>query len=329
MTARLRVIGAADVRRALEYPDCVVAVEQAMRALSTGGAVLPLRQVMPLPSGRGMFGMMPGSLADPECYGIKLLSLFPGNPAHGHSSHLGLHLLFEPEHGRPVALIEASALTAIRTAAASVVATRALARADSSTLAILGTGEQARAHLECFQSVRPFDRVVVWGRRSEAATALAARAHELGCDSVSVAGSVGEAVAGADVVCTLTAASSAILRSADLRPGVHLCLVGSSVAATREVDDQCVARARFFVDQRAAAMEQAGELLGAIAAGAVSRDHVLGEIGEVLSGAVAGRIDDTDVTLYKSLGVAAQDLAAATLVLGRAESLGLGTTVEL
>ena len=329
MTARLRVIGAADVRRALEYPDCVVAVERAMRALSTGGAVLPLRQVMPLPSGRGMFGMMPGSLADPDCYGIKLLSLFPDNPAHGHSSHLGLHVLFEPRHGRPVALIEASALTAIRTAAASVVATRALARPDSSTLAIIGTGEQARAHLECFQAVRPFDRVVVWGRRAEAAAALAARARELGVGSASAAGNVAEAVAGADVVCTLTAAKSAILRGADLRPGVHLCLVGSSVASSREVDDPCVARSRYYVDQRAAAMEHAGELLGAIAAGVVGRDHVIGEIGEVLSGGVAGRRHDDDVTLYKSLGVAAQDLAAAMLVLSRAEALGLGTTVDL
>ena len=329
MIGRLRVIGAADVRRALTYQDCVAAVERAMRSVSEGRAVLPLRQVMPLPSGRGLFGMMPGSLADPECYGIKLLSLFPGNPAHGHSSHLGLHVLFEPEHGRPVALIEASALTAIRTAAASVVATRALARPDSSVLAILGSGEQARAHLECFQAVRPFDRVVVWGRRAEAAVALVTRARELGAGTASVAGSVAEAVADADVVCTLTAAKSAILRGADLRPGVHLCLVGSSVASCREVDDQCVARSRFYVDQRAAAMDQAGELLGAIAAGVVSREHVLGEIGEVLSGAVAGRTDAAAVTLYKSLGVAAQDLAAASLLLSRAEALGLGTTVEL
>ena len=329
MRLALRVIGAADVRRALTYPDCVTAVESAMRTLSDGGAVMPLRQVMPLPSGRGALGTMPGSLADPECFGVKLLSLFPDNPSRGHSSHIGLHVLCEPEHGRPVAVIEASSLTAIRTAAASVVATRALSRPGSSVLAILGTGEQARAHLECFQSVRPFDRVVVWGRRDEAATAIADRARELGVASVRVADSVRDAVTDADVVCTLTASTTAILRGADLRPGIHLCLVGASVASRREVDDDCVVRSRCYVDHRAAAMAQAGELLGAIAAGVIGPEHVLGEIGEVLSGRVAGRVDDSDVTLYKSLGVAAQDLAAASLVLRRAEALGLGTTVEL
>ena len=329
MSGAIRVIGGADVRRALTYPDCVAAVDRAMRTLSAGGAVLPLRQVMPLPSGRGAFGTMPGALADPECFGIKILSLFPDNPSQGHSSHLGLHVLCEPCNGRPVALIEASALTAIRTAAASVVATRALARPGSDVLAIVGTGEQAHAHLECFHAVRPFGRVVVWGRRMDAAEALAERARELGVASVAVAASVGEAMAEADVVCTLTAAKDPILHGGDLRPGVHVCLVGSSIASRREADDACVARSRYYVDHRPAAMEQAGELLGAIAAGIVGRDHVLGEIGEVLSGAVAGRVDDADVTIYKSLGVAAQDLAAASVVLQRAEALGLGTTVEL
>ena len=328
MSAGLRVIGAADVRRALTYPDCVAAVERAMRAVSAGDAVLPMRQVMPLPSGRGALGTMPGSLTEPECFGVKILGLFPGNPAHGLSSHLGLHVLCEPRHGRPVALIEASSLTAIRTAAASLVATRALARPDASVLAILGTGEQALAHLECFHAVRPFDRVTVWGRRAGAAAVLATRARELGIRSADVADSVGAAVAEADVVCTLTASKTAILSGVDLRPGTHLCVVGSSVASCREVDDECVARSRFFVDHRAAAMEQAGELLGAMAAGVVGRDHVLGEIGEVLSGRIAGRTDDADVTLYKSLGVAAQDLAAASLALRRAEALGLGTLVE-
>lgn len=328
MSAGLRVIGATDLRRALTYPDCVAAIERAMRAVSAGAAVQPMRQVMPLPSRRGALGTMPGSLAEPECFGVKVLSLFPDNPALGHSSHLGLHVLCEPRHGRPVALIEASSLTAIRTAAASVVATRALARPGASVLAILGTGEQAYSHLECFHAVRPFERVTIWGRRAEAAAALATRARELGIDSVDVADSVGDAVAGADVVCTLTASRTAILRGADLRLGTHLCVVGSSVASCREVDDDCVARSRFFVDHRAAAMEQAGELLGAIAAGVVGRDHVLGEIGEVLSGAVAGRVTDADVTIYKSLGVAAQDLAAASLALSRAEALGLGTVVE-
>ncbi|MFO1394295.1 MAG: ornithine cyclodeaminase family protein [Steroidobacteraceae bacterium] len=325
----LRVIRGEDVRRLLGWAECVDAVAAAMIEVSRGGAVMPLRQVMPVPSAGGLFGTMPGCLSEPSAFGIKLLSLMPGNPAAGYSSHLGLYVLFEPEHGRPVAVMEASALTAIRTAAASVVATRALARPGVSTLAILGTGEEARAHLECWTAVRPFERVIVWGRRIEAARELAAHARRIGVPSVEVADSTSAAVRTADVVCTVTAARTAILNGADVRPGTHLCLVGASVASAREVDDECVARARYFVDSRASAMAQAGELLDAIAASVVTEDHVAGEIGEVLGGAIAGRRSDEEVTIYKSLGVAAQDIAAATIVHRRAVELGVGSIVAI
>lgn len=241
----LRVIRGADVRRLLGWQECVDAVEAAMVQVSRGGAVMPLRQAMPVPSMDGRLGLMPGCLPEPAAFGVKLLSLVPGNPAAGYSSHLGLYVLFEPRHGRPVAVMEASALTAIRTAAASVVSIRALARRDAATLAILGTGEEARSHLECCAAVRPFGRVIVWGRRAEAAEALAGHARSIGVPRVEVAGSAAAAVEAADVVCTVTASPTAIVRGADVRPGTHLCLVGASVATSREVDDECVARARF------------------------------------------------------------------------------------
>jgi ornithine cyclodeaminase len=272
---------------------------------------------------------MPGYLGDPECFGIKLLSLFPGNPKVGLSSHVGLYVLYESAHGCPVAIMEASALTAIRTAAASVVATRALARSGSSTLAVIGTGEEARSHVDAFQAVRPFERVIVWGRNSSATRELAAYALAAGCAHVDIADSVADAASEADVICTVTGSPNALLFGRDIRGGTHLCLVGASVPTSREVDDELVAMSRYFVDYRASALAQAGELRDAIAAGSVTESHLLGEIGDVLNGKVAGRLADDDVTVYKSLGVAAQDLASALVVYRHALERGLGTTAEL
>jgi len=325
----LRVISAREVRELLPFDACVAAVQQAMRGVSAGNVLMPLRQFMSLPSGDGRLAWMPGYLGEPECFGIKLLSLFPGNPKVGLSSHVGLYVLYESAHGRPIAIMEASALTAIRTAAASVVATRALARADSRTLAVIGTGEEARSHIDAFQAVRPFERVIVWGRREEAAHALAEYARRAGCAQVEVAASVGAAVAEADVICTVTGSSTALLSGRDVRKGTHLCLVGASIPTSREVDDDLVAMSRYFVDYRGSAMAQAGELLDAIKAGRVTESHIVGEIGEVLGGAVAGRLAADDVTVYKSLGVAAQDLVSALVVYRHALERGLGTAAEL
>lgn len=325
----LRVISGAEVRELLTYPDCVRVVEAAMRAASAGHALLPLRQFMAVPGVEGRLAWMPGFLGEPACFGIKLLSLYPGNPAVGLSSHVGLYVLYEHGHGRPLAILEASALTAVRTAAASVVATQALARRDARTLAIVGTGEEARTHLEAFQAVRPFGRVIVWGRDAAKAAALAARARALGAAQVEVATSVREAAAQADVLCTVTSAPTPLLSGDDLHPGMHLCLVGSSIPQTREVDEEVVARARFYVDYRESARAQAGELLHAIRAGRVTEAHVLGEIGEVLAGRVAGRRNDEEITVYKSLGIAAQDLAAAMFVYQRALERQAGTVAPL
>jgi ornithine cyclodeaminase len=300
-----------------------------MRGVSAGRALMPLRQFMPLPAVDGKLAWMPGALEEPECFGIKLLSLFPGNPKAGLSSHVGLYVLYESAHGRPLAIMEASALTAVRTAAASVVATQALARKDAKTLAIIGTGEEARSHVDAFHAVRPFERLLIWGRRDEAATELAAYARRAGCTQVEVVGSVRAATAEAEVICTVTGSPTALLFGRDVRKGTHLNLVGASIPSSREVDDDLVAMSRYFVDYRGSAMAQAGELLDAIKAGRITAAHIRGEIGDVLSGAATGRVSDDDVTVYKSLGVAAQDLVSALVVYRRALERGLGTRATL
>lgn len=325
----VRVISGRELRQLLPFEACVEAIGNAMRSVSAGRALMPLRQFMPLPTGDGKLAWMPGALQEPACFGIKLLSLFPANPQVGLSSHVGLYVLYESAHGRPLAIMEASALTAIRTAAASVVATQALARPGSKTLAIIGTGEEARSHIDAFQAVRPFERVIVWGRRGEAATELASHARRAGCADVEVAATVAAAAAEADVICTVTGSPTALLFGRDLRPGTHLNLVGASIPASREVDDDLVAMARYFVDYRGSAMAQAGELLDAIKAGRVTAAHIQGEIGDVLTGSVPGRTNADEITVYKSLGVAAQDLAGALLVYRNALERGLGVRATL
>lgn len=323
----IRVLSAKDIHDLLTYDRCIAAVEQAMSETSAGRVTLPLRQVMPVPGDRGRLGMMPGAFAADSSFGIKLISLYPDNPAFGLSSHLGLYLLFEAEHGRPRAILEAGALTAVRTASASAVATRHLARRDARRLAIIGTGEEAETHLAAIPRVRDIAEVVVWGRSADKAAAFVARHRDR--INIRAAATLEEAVRGADIVCTVTAARTPILFGAMLEPGQHVNLVGASTAATAEADGEVVRRSRFFVDSRQSAMAEAGELLAAIRDGIVDEGHIQAEIGEVISGARPGRRGDDEITVYKSLGIAPQDLAAAGEVLRRAEAEGRGQMVEI
>lgn len=321
------MLGAKDVRELLTPAECIEAVAEVMVEVSRGAAHLPLRNLMRLPNGRGALGIMPGAIAQPERFGIKLISLFPGNAGTGRSSHMGLYALYESQHGEPLAILEAGSITAIRTAAASAVATRALARRDARVLGILGTGEEAEAHVQAFAALQRFDAVWIWGRNPQKADALIRHLSQSGYSGLRRADSIDEVCARADVICTVTSASEPVLFGRQVRPGTHLCLVGSSTADYREVDDECVARGRFFVDFRGSALAQAGELLHAMAAGLVTEAHISAEIGEVLAGGKPGRTSDAEITIYKSLGIAAQDLVAASLVHRKALVAGRGTTV--
>ena len=324
----IRILRARDVRRFLPMSECISLMERTMIDVSAGRSLVPLRSIMVMPGDRGMLGNMPGYLAEPECFGVKLVSLIPGNHPPLHSSHLGLVLLFEPDHGRPVALLDGAEITAIRTAAASGLATRWLARTGAGDLALLGAGEQAQSHLEAMLCVRPLRRVRVWARdRLKARFFAEAEGARHGLE-IDVCESVEAAVRGADIVCTLTNAREPILKGAWLTPGAHVNLVGSSVATAAEIDTPAVVRSRFFVDCRNSTVHEGGEYLRALREGAISPAHILGEIGEVAAGTVPGRLTQDELTMYKSLGLAAQDLASAYHVLRQAAAASVGQVID-
>jgi ornithine cyclodeaminase/alanine dehydrogenase-like protein (mu-crystallin family) len=325
---QIRVLRGTEVRQLLPMAECVDLMRSTMIAVSEGRVVLPLRTVMMMPGDRGMLGNMPGYLADPECFGVKLVGMIPRNKPPEHPSHLGVVILFESEHGRPVGLLDAVSITSIRTAAASGLATRLLARREAGDLAILGAGEQARSHLEAMRAVRTLRRVRVWARDRDKAAAFAAAEGARHQIDIEIASDVRAAVAGADIVCTTTKARDPILLGEWLSPGTHLNIVGSSIAAAAEIDTQALVRSRVFVDCRTSTVNEGGEYLRAVKAGAITPAHILGEIGEVANGTKAGRTADDDITLYKSLGVAPQDLAAAHYVLEKARSAGVGQVLE-
>ena len=324
----IRVLRGAEVREFLPMSECIDLMHRTMIAVSERRVVLPLRSVMVMPGDRGMLGNMPGYLAEPECFGVKLVSLIPHNKPPLYSSHLGLVLLFEAEHGCPVALVDAAEITAIRTAAASGLATRLLAKPEAGHLALLGAGEQARSHLAAMLAVRTLRRVRIWSRDGGKAAEFArleGAKHQI---TIETAPSVREAVADADIICTLTKAREPILLGEWLAPGAHLNVVGSSIATAAEIDTPAVVKSRFFVDYRDSTRNEGGEYLRALKAGAISPEHILGEIGEVANGSQLGRRSPSDITLYKSLGIAPQDLASAHFVLQKARAAGAGQVID-
>jgi ornithine cyclodeaminase len=254
---------------------------------------------------------MPGAMLDDNVFGAKLVSVYPDNFAHGGPSHQGVVALFDATTGAPAAMLDAGEITAIRTAAASAAATDALARPDGASLAILGYGEQAVRHVEAIRCVRDISRLSVWGRDPAKAGAFAER---FGGEAKA---NVAEAVAGADIVCTVSAAPEPILLSRWVADGTHVNAVGSSRAGPVEIDNALVARARFFADHEEGVRAQGAEYLNALAAGAIGPKHLLGEIGEVFAGTLPGRTSDADVTIYKSLGSIVQDLASARHIVGK------------
>lgn len=324
----IRMIPGAELRRILTYPACIDVVRNAMIETSRRNVSMPLRHGMPVPGGHGLLGMMYGYLGKPESFGIKLASLYPGNPAAGYSSHLGLVVLFEPVHGRPVAIMDGSIVTAIRTAAASAVATDALARRDAATLTILGTGEQAESHLHAIPVVRAIKRIKIWGRNPEHVQKFIAH-NAAAAAPLEAADSVAAAIAGADIICAVTASHTPILFGRDVQPGTHVNLVGSSFPDRAEADTELVVKSRYFIDYRDSTLAQAGEFLKARAEGAINDGHIVAEIGNVLAGNANGRNTPEEITVYKSLGIIAQDLAAASYALAEAERTGAGQRVQL
>jgi ornithine cyclodeaminase len=281
---------------------------------------LPLRQAIPL-GNADRFGVMPGALGGDGTYGAKLLSLFPRNPDRGLSSHAGVMLVFDRESGLPKACLDASVLTALRTAAASAVATRLLARPDARRLAIIGAGEEAEGHLVAMRAVRSLDKISVWSR-DRAKTEAFARKH-----GIAAATTMAAALEDADIICTTTSATAPFLAAAMIPSGAHLNAIGGSMPYLRELLPDCVPALGFFTDYRPSLEAQAGEVIDARAAGLVPADWQASEIGEVIAGTRPGRTSDAQCTVYRSLGVAAQDLAAADFIAARAAERKQGVEV--
>ena len=315
----MRFIDREEVARRLTYEVCIPIVRNAMIAFSRGETKQLLRSIIPLSEGR-LFGVMPGAMGAHGAFGAKLISVFHENFAKGIQSHQGLVILFDPESGAPVCVVHAGEITAIRTAAASAVATDALARKDARRLALLGYGEQAATHARAIGKVRDIESIVVWGRSHDRARAFAERMQaELGLPAAAAA-SVKDAVAKADIVCTVTTASEPILKGEWVRPGTHLNLVGSGLAGPVEVDNDLVVRSRFIADSREGVLSQGAEFLRAKAAGLIGDDHIVAEIGQVLAGEIVGRRSADEITVYKTLGHVVQDLASAWALYSQAEN---------
>ncbi|HET9308868.1 MAG TPA: ornithine cyclodeaminase family protein [Candidatus Sulfotelmatobacter sp.] len=306
----MRFISREEVSRRLTYEMCIPIVRQAMIAFSKGETKQLLRSIITLSDGR-LFGVMPGAMGAHAVFGAKLISVFHGNFARGVQSHQGLVVLFDPENGAPVCVLDAGEITAIRTAAASAVATDALARKDSRSLALLGYGEQAQTHARAISKIRNLESIVVWGRSPERAQAFARTMQAELSIPVIAAADVQTAVSEADIICTVTSAAEPILKGAWVRRGTHLNLVGSSHAGPSEVDNDLVMRSRFIADSREGVLNQGAEFLRAKKAGLIGDDHIVAEIGQVLAGEIAGRRSPDEITVYKSLGHIVQDLASA------------------
>jgi ornithine cyclodeaminase len=322
------VVNQTEVGALLPMTECIEVMAGALRTLARKDALLPLRTIVRLPDGRSAFGAMPAYLGEPASLGIKVVTVFPGNEGTRFDSHQGAVLLFDVEHGRLLAIMDASSITAIRTAAVSAVATRALAREGASSLALLGSGVQAMTHLEAMCVVRSIATVRVWSRNGDNARRFAERATRRFGIPVQAVASAREAVEHADIVCTTTSSREPVLDGEWLAAGTHVNAVGASLASARELDSEAVRRSRLFVDRRESALNEAGDFLVPKREGLISDDHIVGEIGAVLLGEVAGRQSDEEVTIFKSLGLAIEDVAAAQHIHARAIASAMGTRVE-
>jgi ornithine cyclodeaminase len=317
------VLGEEDVRATLDMAGCIEAMEAVLAALARGDVTMPLRTIFRVPDESVLgLGLMPAHRGGAEpVIALKEVVVAPGTSARGLDPHQGAVLLHDGTTGQLVAALNASPITEIRTAAVSAVATKLLARPGARHVAILGSGVQGRSHAVAMREVLPEAELRVWSRSPAHAEALALEAHAVVCTTVA------EAVAGADVVCTCTAAAEPILSLADLAPGAHVNAVGSSGPWARELDADLVAAASLFVDRRESTVNESGDYLGAVAERGIGPEHILAELGEILVGAHPGRRRDEELTVFKSLGLAAEDLAAAVLCVARARERGVGVEV--
>lgn len=303
-------------------------MEEALTALTRAEAILPLRSILWLPDRVGALGLMPAALLPSKVLGLKAVSFFWGNEGTELDTHQGAVLLFEAERGRLLAVVDATSITAIRTGAVSGVATRLLARKDAGDLALIGSGVQARTHLEAMLLARRIRRVRVASKQLESARSFAARESERHGIEIEPMASVRDAVAGADIICTVTSSREPVLLGDWISPGAHINVVGSIGPSAREVDTHAMVRSRFYVDRRESTLNEAGDFLIPKSEGAIGDDHIRGEIGEVLLGRAPGRQSPAEITLFRGLGLAVEDVASARHIYEKARASGAGRLLE-
>lgn len=326
---KVLIINQTEVIELLPMAECLNVMAEALKTLSRGNVILPLRPVMWLPEKVGALGMMPSYIGNLSVMGVKVVSVFPGNHGTEYDSHMGTVLLFETQHGQLLAIIDASEITGIRTAGVSGAVTRILAREDAGDLAILGSGVQARSHLAAMLAARKIRRIRIWSRNADHARQFAEQESQRHSIAVEPTISVQQAVQGADLICTTTAAPEPILHGDWIAPGAHINAVGSSVPFTRELDTAAMVKARLFVDRRESTINEAGDFLFPKKEGAIGDDHIVGDVGDVLLGKIKGRQTPEEITVFKSLGLAVEDVAAAHHVYNKAVANNRGIWVEL
>ncbi|CAN5918642.1 ornithine cyclodeaminase family protein [soil metagenome] len=314
------------VEQVFTMPIAIDVMRDALLSLERGDALQPMRTAMTLPGDRDMFWIMPAVAGTPASLGLKALTAYPGNHGTAFDTHQGAVLLFG-EYGELLALVDATALTATRTAAVSAVATAALARPDATDLAILGSGSQAMAHVQAMTCVRPISRVRVWSRTSAHAERFAHSVRERFGVAVSAHDSVQAAVDGAGIICTTTGAQHPILERRWVQAGTHINAVGSGSRAARELEGDILRSARVFVDRTDSALREAGDIVLAIAEGLFAAGDIAGDVGAVLAGRIVGRARPEEITLFKSVGLAIEDVAAARATYDACRRLGLGLAV--
>ncbi|MDD9889208.1 MAG: ornithine cyclodeaminase family protein [Gammaproteobacteria bacterium] len=323
----LRVLDSATIRNLLPMSECIDLMRSAMIATSSGNVDLPVRSVASVLNKSGLLAQMPGASKDLNHYGIKLLSIHASNPGKGLPAIQGVVLLFESTTGKPVAILEAAEITAIRTAAASGLATGLLARETANTCGIFGNGVLAASHIEAIKAVRPIKKFVIWGRNADK-TANFAEQQQQRADCEVIATSDPVDAARCDVVCTVTAAKEPILMGSWVKPGAHINLVGAHSLTTREADSELVTKAALYVDSIESTLKEGGDIMIPIEEGAMTANAILGEVGQLLSEDFAGRASSEQITVYKSHGIFTQDLYAANYVLTQAINSDAGIFVE-
>ncbi|NNG01003.1 MAG: ornithine cyclodeaminase family protein [Desulfobacteraceae bacterium] len=325
---RFRIINQSLATTLISMETCIGLMSTVLGELERGKAAMPLRSVMRIPETRNVMGMMPAYLDVPKVMGIKVISVFPGNETTRYESHQGGVLLFEMNNGLPLALVDASAITTIRTAAVSAVATRLLARGTAADLAILGSGTQAWSHLEAMLLVRGIHRVRVWSRNPVNAMQFSKTAAERFDIDIVSPESIENTLTGADLICTTTASPEPVLPGHLIAGGAHINAVGACLPHTRELDSEAIRKSLLFVDRRESVMNESGDFLIPVDEGVIDTGHIRGEIGELIEDRIPGRRSESDITVFKSLGLAVEDIAVAHHLYMTAEKADAGIVTD-